>query len=235
MNIILMIAGIAIFAVGLVMTLSDKQKTIPEAASPITDDIAQVEKIKEVVKEVEVREVPASPQPSPVVDESPEAQDPKQKGNDFEDYVANILKANSIRIKEWNKGTVTDEGAFSENALNPDMFVNDKEGKVNLKYWIECKYRSSLGKEGFKLENYQVERYSSIQKSSKRKILVAFGLGGSPSNPNEFYLIPLDTLRRFKHIPEKYLSHYSVANPRGNFKRHVRDYFFDDVFKKSSD
>lgn len=211
-----MIIGIVIFAVGLSMTLFGNSTNDKEPKISVKN------KIETVANNVNPdRERPDS-----------SLNDPKKKGNDFEDYVANILKSNSIRIKEWNKGTVTDEGAFGENALNPDMFVSDKEGKVDLEYWIECKFRSELGREGFLLEEKQVNRYWSIQGASQRKILIALGLGGQAKEPKEFFLIPLDSLKRFKHIPEKYLSHYSVENPRENLKSHVRNYFFQDVFKK---
>ena len=42
--------------------------------------------------------------------------------------------------------------------------------------------RASLHREGFRLEDYQLSRYESIQRSSKRKIVVALGVGGAPSN-----------------------------------------------------
>ncbi len=35
-----------------------------------------------------------------------------------------ILKANGIRLKQWNQGTTSPEGAFAENELNPDFFVS---------------------------------------------------------------------------------------------------------------
>lgn len=206
MNIVLMILGAVIFTIGAFMTFScnkGKMETRSEEQPEITEPTtASAETVS------------------------------KKKGNDFEDFVANVLNSNSLIIKEWNKGTVTDEGAFSENALNPDMFVYDPETKINLEYWIECKFRSDLDKGEFKLKDYQLERYSDIQKSSKRKILIALGLGGNAANPEKFYLIPLDSIKRFKHIPDKYLSHYMVMDPRQNLKIHIRNYFFNDVFKK---
>ncbi len=216
-----MILGAVMFAIGAIMTFSGN-KTKVESTSVKTQTT------------VIDKQVPAVEEQSPISIKEPSSadKDSKKKGNDFEDYVANVLNSNSLTIKEWNKGTVTDEGAFSENALNPDMFVSDQETKINLNYWIECKFRSDLGKGGFRLKDYQMERYSDIQKSSKRKILIALGVGGSASNPERFYVIPLDSLKRFKHIPDKYLSHYVIENPRQNLRKHIRDYFFNDVFKK---
>ena len=227
MNIVLMLLGVVIFAVGAVMTFScnkDKNKAESETLQQTcTNDRSDLNK-----HEFNSDGKPLNDEPVTASAET----DSKKKGNDFEDFVANILNYNSLTIKEWNKGTVTNEGAFAENALNPDMFVSDPETNINLEYWIECKFRSDLDNGEFKLKDYQTERYSDIQKSSKRKILIALGVGGNASNPEKFYIIPLDSIKRFKHIPDKYLSHYIVVDPKQNIKSHIRNYFFNDVFKK---
>ena len=144
------------------------------------------------------REEPADPPSNPptvrntdtLKSRSDGMEDSKRKGNEFEDFVADILKANSLTIKEWNKGTVTDNGAFGENALDPDMLVIDRQTKINLEYWLECKFRSSIPSGGFELKDYQMNRYADRQRDSKRKVLVALGLGGSPGNPERFFYHP---------------------------------------------
>ena len=154
----------------------------------------------------------------------------KQKGNDFEGYMADILKANGMRLKEWNQGTTSPEGAYAENEFNPDFRVVDKDN--NLEYWVECKFRSSLPTTGFNLEDNQLSRYHRIQGKTKKKVIIALGVGGSAEAPEKFYIIPVDTLVQFKRVGPKYLPNYSLNNPRNNFKQHVRDWFYEDVFKK---
>ena len=152
------------------------------------------------------------------------------KGNDFEGYVADILKANGIRLKQWNQGTTSPEGAYADNELNPDFLVMHKDDR--LEYWVECKYRSSLPSKGFDLEYYQLTRYYSLQGKTKKKVLIALGVGGTANAPENFYVIPLDTLMRFKRIGHKFLPNYSLADPRNGFKQHMSDWFHNEVFKK---
>ena len=85
MNIILMIIGAVIFAVGAAMTFKK-----PEQEK--TNEIYSA-----AVNNGPVARQDEKPQEShdPVIDEN------KQKGNDFEDYVANVLNANSLTIKDW--------------------------------------------------------------------------------------------------------------------------------------
>lgn len=156
----------------------------------------------------------------------------KLKGDEFEDYVADIFHNNKLRIKEWNKGSVTKAGAFAENALNPDMYIVDEIGEPIIEYWAECKFRSNLPELGFALKEYQLNRYKQIQSSSKRKILILLGVGGSPSAPDKFYSIPFDELFKYKRIPQIYLDKYFVENPRYTLRHRIRHYFLNDVFKK---
>ncbi len=160
------------------------------------------------------------------------ADDKKQKGNSFEGYVADILKGAGITLKKWNQGSTSPGGAYAENELEPDFYVRHVSGGKDLEYWVECKFRSYVPKEGFTLEQYQLDRYRSIQGSSKRKILVALGLGGDPSKPDRFFLIPLDSIARFKRIPEFYLKGYQLERPESEFGTHVINWFVNEVFAK---
>lgn len=159
---------------------------------------------------------------------------PKQKGNDFEGMMADILKASGLRLLEWNQGTTSPGGAYAENGLKPDFLVHQNARGMELRYWVECKYRSSLPANGFYLKDYQSERYQKIQKESKRKVVVVLGVGGSPDSPDKFYVIPLDTITRFKRVGHKFLHHYNLESPRANFAGHMSSWFFNEVFKKAN-
>lgn len=164
---------------------------------------------------------------------SPSAEKPvdnKSKGNSFEAFVADMLKSNSLRIKEWNQGTTSPGGAWGENELKPDFLVGHDAGKMALEYWVECKFRSSVPSSGFELEDLQLKRYKGIQGSSRKKVLIVIGVGGVAASPDRLYVVPLDSLARFKHIPQKYLDGYAVRP--SDFGRHVRNWFFNVVFKK---
>lgn len=162
----------------------------------------------------------------PIADES------KKKGNDFEAFTADMLKACGVRIKEWHQGTITDEGAYAEDIFNPDFFLEHKFDGRKLEYWLECKFRSEIPERGFELDEKQIGRYKAKQGESKKKVLIFLGVGGSAKNPNSFYLIPVDSLARYKHIPQKYLEKYRLNSPRQNFNGRIKGYFFEEVFNK---
>ena len=240
MGTILIFVGVIFIVAGAGLLVADKvkNKSVPEIRDTQAENKRNFEKkISPAEPELAVVGSPEPREDASItkVNESTDCKKPDYKamGNDFEGYVADILKANGIRLKEWNQGTTSPEGAYAENELNPDFFVSQNSENKPLEYWVECKFRSKVPEAGFTLEEYQLNRYKSIQGSSKRKILIALGVGGSPKSPSKFYIIPLDTLVRFKRIGPKFLPHYNMTVPRNNLKDHVNDWFVNEVFKKN--
>lgn len=236
MGIIFIIIGAILIGCGFFFVFSDKEDKAVETSwnkKSSEDTIAsQITDLSSQSAQTSQSSQPCLSEVDEVASETEDASgsDAKQKGNDFEGYVADILKANDMRLKEWNQGTTSPDGAYAENELNPDFRVIDKD--KNLEYWVECKFRSSLPPKGFSLEETQLSRYNQIQGKSKKKVLIALGVGGKANEPETFYIIPVDTLVHFKRIGPKFLPNYSLNDPRSNFKQHVRDWFYEEVFRK---
>lgn len=226
MNILLIILGSVLLAAGLLLTFlpeGEQQKDVPFKSESKIDNGTHPEPIHQTVPAAKTHTEAGNTKKD----------DAKKKGNDFEGYVADILAANGIKLKQWNQGSTSPGGVYAENELNPDFFVEQSAGKSPVSYWVECKYRSKIPADGFTLETFQLERYKTIQKDSKRKIVIALGVDGMPSQPARFYVIPLDSVVRFKRIPQTYLDHYEIKEPSTNFAGHISDWFFKEVFKKS--
>ena len=166
----------------------------------------------------------------PVVAPTPEEKSSKEKGNEYEGYIADILKQNGIVIKEWNQGAVSAEGAMADNALNPDFFVSQNADPINLEYWIEAKWRRQCD-DSFALKSDQYERYRKKQRESKRKIIVAVGVGGSPSHPESVYFVPLDSMPDGK-ISMSDMRHFYLSNPGRDFAKRMDRWFHKEVFNK---
>lgn len=154
----------------------------------------------------------------------------KEKGNDFEGFMADVLKANGIKITEWNQGTTSPGGAYGENCKNPDFKVEQPTSGNSIVYWVECKWRKRIGDE-FSLEEYQINRYRKIQRESKRKVLIAIGVGGSPEAPQSFYVVPLDSMGDTSITKEAMRKHY-MSDPKKFFAPRIEKWFMSEVFRK---
>lgn len=155
----------------------------------------------------------------------------KEKGNDFEAFFADVLKQNGIHIRTWNQGSVSPGGAIADNALDPDFFVEQKAGSMTLEYWIECKWRSDVG-DSFSLSQKQLDRYREKQRTSKRKVILFIGVGGEPSAPAATYAIPLDSIVNGS-ISRQDMKQFYMSAPASQFDNRMKNWFFNEVFKKN--
>lgn len=220
MNITLIVAGVILVAVGVFRLVSSAK----------SEDSKQVDTTATVTSQ---DPEPAGSEAASAPATSSAKSTAKEKGNQFESFVADMLKANSIAIKKWNQGIITENGAHDEEIYNPDFFVaQPRKNTTDLEYWVECKFRSSIPESGFELDEKQVERYKATQSKSKRKVFIMLGLGGEASGPANFFVIPLDSLARYKHIPMKYLEQYELKTPNQTFAPYINNYFIEKVFKK---
>ena len=119
---------------------------------------------------------------------------------------------------------------MGENALRPDFFLSQEINGKPVQYWVEAKYRSKIG-EFFFLQDYQFERYKKHQRESKRKIIIAIGVGGIPSSPHSFYFVPLDILEDGK-VSRDVMKTYFLSNPVRDFPGRMERWFLNEVFKK---
>lgn len=207
--------------------------------------LSKGEKQEKAEPQVIVVQTPAPAQPAaaaPVAATAPstaEAQptaedDAKTKGNNFEAYVVDVFKhGNKFRILEWHQGATTPNGNYAEDELNPDLKIAlPRDGGSDIDFWVECKYRSSIGN-GFQLPKYQLERYKSHQSVTHRKVLVALGLGGESTKPASLYVIPVDSIKDDTPMTEASLANFRIANPHADIRTYIGDYFYQHVFKRS--
>ena len=208
MGITLLIVGVIVAISGIVLICCNRNKTSEESK----EATVQVQEVQEVQKPAESKKTN------------------KEKGNDFEGYIADVLAENGITIKEWNQGAISSGGNMAGNALNPDFFVSQPSEPTPLEYWVESKWRKDCP-ETFAIKETQFDRYRQIQRESKRKIIIAVGIGGSPSAPKSVYFVPLDSLKEGK-ISVDEMRHFYLSNPGRDFRGRMQRWFRNEVFNK---
>lgn len=246
MGLTLIIVGIILFLSGVIVliketntenvakptaTKDNQEKYVNTAHSPSTTQITSTN--QQINKNLDLlsgsrQQLEKSTAP---ITKNNDNKSPKEKGNDFEELIADIIRYNGLRIKQWNQGTVTKNGTIGENALNPDFFVEQSTDKKPIEYWIECKWRASLYADKFSLERYQYDRYRKIQRESKRKIILAIGIGNEPSDPKEMFFVPLDSISDGE-ISKDEMKHFFLSNPKAHLSKRMQNWFFNEVFKR---
>ncbi|MDE5877330.1 MAG: hypothetical protein K2H47_07540 [Muribaculaceae bacterium] len=154
----------------------------------------------------------------------------KEKGNQFENYVANCFKNRNIfSVLEWHQGPTSSEGVYGINCLNPDFKIRHKfRDNFNVVYWVECKYRSAPT---IIFNEYQLKRYYKIQHDTHLKVIMVIGTGGTPDSPEEVFVVPLDVISSNVMSAEQ-LKTFKLIDPHATFATHIKNYFYTQVFKK---
>ena len=132
----------------------------------------------------------------------------KQKGNDFEEYLIQLLgKTDGIRFV----GKVSDyhkDGVSALENTEPDL----KFKTQNIHFAVECKWRSAFKNGNVNwAQNYQIKNYNNYQKTKNEKVFVALGIGGRTNAPERLFFVPLFRLTK-DFASETYIQEFEIKN-----------------------
>lgn len=130
----------------------------------------------------------------------------KKKGNDFEDYMIQLLgKQKDVKFV----GKVSDyhkNGISALENFEPDLKFKYKA----VPFAVECKWRQSFGSGSISwAKDRQIKNYNEYQKNKKETVYIALGVGGKPGKPQHLYLIPLSKLK-YETFKEKYVAAFEI-------------------------
>lgn len=86
----------------------------------------------------------------------------------------------------------------------PDLEVELKWKSTSHLFAVECKYRSSISDVFEWTSQEKIHIYNTNARERDIPTFVIFGIGGTPSAPEEVIIAPLERLQK-PHITEKYL------------------------------
>jgi hypothetical protein len=138
----------------------------------------------------------------------------KQKGNDFEDYLIQLLgKTEGIQLV----GKVSDyhkDGVSALENTEPDL----KFKTQNAHFAVECKWRSSFKNGNINwAKDYQIKNYNTYQKTKNEKVFVALGIGGTSTQPERLFFVPLYRLK-LEFANEDYIKEFEIKDQRDLLK-----------------
>ena len=135
-----------------------------------------------------------------------------------------------MKLLDRTQDAVSTAGVVAESCKNPDLHVQQKRGKSEIDYYLECKYRSQWKDGAVIFEDWQLDRYRQFQRSNRRKVIFALGVGGTPSAPASFMLVPLDSVKgnSIKQIKTE----FAVEPSSSALVEYINNYF-SKVFSKA--
>lgn len=118
-----------------------------------------------------------------------EVADPNEiKGRQFEQFVVSLRSDKSrFNLLAW-RGDKISGSTYAAETLLPALHLRHRLDAAEVKYLVECKCLSSWGEEGIDLSS-QFVRYQFAAKDRSVEPFIALGIGGTPSNPDEFFMV----------------------------------------------
>ncbi len=119
----------------------------------------------------------------------------EEKGRAFEEYVVSHFNKKYFTLKEW-RGDKYYEGNYAESNRYPDMeYEFSLDGKT-VPFAVECKWRNKFNNEWITwATEEQADIYRKFEKDSDMPVFVVIGVGGTPSEPEQVYAVPLRVLK----------------------------------------
>lgn len=157
---------------------------------------------------------------------------PEMKGRLFEEFVVRLISESSrFTLLNWSSDKFVD-GKCSLDTLLPDLFIRHRLESETVEYYIECKFRSSLPNGILDIAD-QLKRYRRmISHDGKSELFIAVGLGGTPSNPDRFYVIPNRMIKKSEVIHIDRCSKCLCSQNSEGFHNYINHYFCKRVFKQ---
>ncbi len=224
---ILISAGVLSIVAGVIVIQSDK--TMPTATpivissretsttSPITTDSMPIAPPEPAATAENVVNTTAIPVETTIRTSKETAE---EKGKEFTKLIISKFDKKYFKLKEWRSDKYED-GVYPEANKYPDLEFEFTLRETKSIFAVECKWRKNYYKNGVEwAKEYQLNNYKTFAKDRKIPVFVAIGVGGTPNNPEEVFIVPLEKMKD-NFLSQTELKKYEKAD----FKD--KNFFFD--------
>lgn len=138
-----------------------------------------------------------------------------KKGNEFETFVVRRFDSDYFTLVEWRSDKCVDD-RFPVMSKFPDLEFYYKSNTEEKYFAVECKWREHFANGFLKLDKFHIENYKHYESVMAIQTFVIVGIGNTPGNPNQVYIIPLHQID--DHLMnDMSLRPYLRAKPHDNF------------------
>lgn len=144
--------------------------------------------------------------------------DPVAKGKAFEKFVVTKFDPKYFEFLEW-RGDKFHKGMYPLSNKNPDLEYAFHHKQHHVRFAVECKWRFEFRDDAIKwTDAIQMEHYQSYQSQEQIPVFVVIGVGGTPAQPNELYIVPLDKMHKDQlYLTSRFLQPFSRSTSSSFF------------------
>ena len=149
---------------------------------------------------------------SPIVTRQLATVDEQDDERSFEAFIVSKFPKDRFNVVEWRDD---DSGKNT-----PDLQLELKLPSEKYPFAVECKWRNDFWKGIIEwARDAQISSYQEFQVSKDMPVFIALGVGGTPSEPRDLFIIPLSHLYQ-KILTQDWLKKYKRES-RGDFVLNV--------------
>lgn len=116
----------------------------------------------------------------------------KNHGLAFEQFVVKNFDPNYFKLINW-RGDKYIDGHYPLSSFDPDLDYVYQDAARKESFAVECKWRKDFGNNTVTLaEERQLNNYRQYQNTKSYPVFIILGVGGSGSQPESIYIIPLN-------------------------------------------
>jgi hypothetical protein len=154
----------------------------------------------------------------PYIAEAKKATENEIKGAEFEKFVVEKFDKNYFRCIDW-RSDKHHNGVYPLSNTYPDLAMEYKDKTRTIPFAIECKWRAAFRDDAIQwATGKQIDNYFGYQNKKRHTVFIVIGVGGTPGNPSELYIIPLNNLHsRQSFLLASFLQPYKRHNANSSF------------------
>ena len=136
----------------------------------------------------------------------------------FEKFVVDKFNLDYFTCIDWKRGkTFKDTLPLTTYYPNMEYKYRDKYNSVS--FAEECKWQNSFMDDSIKwAEPGEISTYYQFQDAKRLAVFIVIGVGGTPENPLELFIVPLEKIRRQQVVlTQSFLKPYKKYNVQKNF------------------
>ena len=204
---LLIAVGIVCLIAGIVLYLHE-----PKANENTPEDVVCTEEKKAgttVLPEAQPATQPeVQPEAQPETSDVSTKDENYGKGLEFEKYVVSRFSKKYFSLKEW-RGDKHSHGIYAESCTYPDMELTFTLREKTYTFAVECKWRAKYNAQDKVRWSYkeQLARYRQFAKDKNIPVFIILGIGGTPAEPAEVYVVPLASIDRVE-LSRNWLENY---------------------------
>jgi len=116
-------------------------------------------------------------------------------GSEFEAFVVQKFDKEYFNLLEWRSDKIT-QGIYPKSSSYPDLEFELVTKSARTKLAIECKYRAAPFNGKVEIaKDYQLDNYRDYSQEYMIPVFIILGLGGTPSEPDDLFIIPLNKIK----------------------------------------